>query len=96
MLDRDVTEHYDAQPSVENAWREVYADYERYFDLYELGEKLVDIEDAVQQWRFKHMSTVRRIIGDKPGTGGSSGVRFLKRALDISFFPEILAVRTTM
>lgn len=96
VLDRDVTGHYDAQPSVENAWREVYRDAERYFDLYEMGEKLVDIEDAVQQWRFKHLSTVRRIIGDKPGTGGSSGVKFLQKALDISFFPELLSVRTTM
>ncbi|KKK58625.1 hypothetical protein LCGC14_3042540, partial [marine sediment metagenome] len=63
---------------------------------YELAEKLVDIEDAFQQWRFKHMYTVQRIIGNKMGTGGSSGVSFLKKALDVSFFPELFALRTDL
>lgn len=96
VLRRDVSEPYDAQDSVEAAWLEVYRDAEHYFDLYELGEKLVDLEDALQQWRFKHMATVRRIIGHKTGTGGSSGVGFLKKALDTSFFPELMAVRTDL
>jgi tryptophan 2,3-dioxygenase len=72
----------------------VYQQPERYFELYELAEKLVDIEDSFQQWRFKHMYTVQRIIGHKHGTGGSSGVSFLKKALDVSFFPELFEVRT--
>ena len=64
-----------------NAWVRVYRDADRYFELYELAEKLVDIEDSFQQWRFKHMYTVQRIIGHKKGTGGSSGVAFLKKRL---------------
>ena len=66
----------------------VYRDLKKYFDLYELAEELVDLEDWFQQWRFRHMKTVERIIGFKRGTGGSSGVGFLKSALDHSFFPE--------
>lgn len=96
VLARDVASHYDPEPSVRAAWLAVYKDAEHYFELYELGEKLVDIEDAVQQWRFKHMCTVRRIIGEKRGTGGSSGVAFLKKALDISFFPELMDIRTEL
>ena len=94
VLDRDVTEPYQANQSVLDAWVTVYKESEKYFELYELAEKLVDIEDAFQQWRFKHMYTVQRIIGHKQGTGGSSGVGFLKKALDISFFPELFDVRT--
>lgn len=94
VLQRDVTTHYEANESVLAAWLTVYQQPETYFELYELAEKLVDIEDAFQQWRFKHMYTVQRIIGNKQGTGGSSGVSFLKKALDISFFPELFEVRT--
>jgi tryptophan 2,3-dioxygenase len=96
VLERDVTQPYEPDPSVEAAWLTVYRNHERYFELYELGEKLVDIENAVQQWRFKHLSTVRRIIGEKRGTGGSSGVGFLKKALEISFFPELINIRTLL
>jgi len=94
QLNRDFTQPYTSNASVLAAWLTVYQQPEKYFDLYELAEKLVDIEDAFQQWRFKHMYTVQRIIGQKQGTGGSSGVAFLKRALDVSFFPELFAVRT--
>ncbi len=96
ILNRDVRLPYQSNQSVLNAWIEVYKGSEKYFELYELAEKLVDIEDAFQQWRFKHMYTVQRIIGYKTGTGGSSGVNFLKKALDISFFPELFAVRTEL
>lgn len=95
-LTRDISQPYQSNPSVLAAWREVYTNAEQYFELYELAEKLMDIEDAFQQWRFKHMYTVQRIIGNKTGTGGSSGVNFLKKALDTSFFPELLEVRSTL
>jgi len=93
-LNRDFTLPYQSNKSVVDAWLEVYRQPEKYFELYELAEKLVDIEDSFQQWRFKHMYTVQRIIGHKHGTGGSSGVSFLKKALDVSFFPELFEVRT--
>ncbi|MEM1262769.1 MAG: tryptophan 2,3-dioxygenase family protein [Pseudomonadota bacterium] len=96
MLERDWGEPYQRNDSVQAAWRTVYQHSERYFDLYELAEKLIDIEDAFQMWRFKHMYTVQRVIGNRHGTGGSSGVPFLKKALDISFFPELLAIRTEL
>lgn len=95
-LQRDKSQPYEKNESVLNAWLEVYKDADKYFELYELAEKLVDIEDSFQQWRFKHMYTVQRIIGNKTGTGGSSGVAFLKKALDISFFPELFELRTKL
>lgn len=94
VIRRDVTQPYQRSESVLAAWLNVYQQPDTYFELYELAEKLVDIEDAFQQWRFKHMYTVQRIIGYKQGTGGSSGVGFLKKALDVSFFPELFEVRT--
>lgn len=94
VLNRDVTQAYHSNDSVVKAWLVVYQQPDKYFELYELAEKLVDIEDSFQQWRFKHMYTVQRIIGYKKGTGGSSGVGFLKKALDVSFFPELFEVRT--
>jgi len=96
MLERDFSLPYEANDSVQAAWHAIYSDPDKYFELYELAEKLVDIEDAFQGWRFKHMYTVRRIIGNRPGTGGSSGVPFLKKALDTSFFPELFAIRTEL
>jgi tryptophan 2,3-dioxygenase len=95
-LDRDFSLPYEPDDSVRNAWLEIYQDADTHFELYELGEKLVDIEDAFQLWRFKHMFTVQRIIGNRRGTGGSSGVPFLKKALDMSFFPELFAIRTIL
>ncbi|PTX64521.1 tryptophan 2,3-dioxygenase [Melghirimyces profundicolus] len=95
-LERDWSEDYQAHPSVEEAWLAVYRDVEKYWDLYELAEKLVDIEDKQQQWRYNHMKTVERIIGQKTGTGGSSGVSYLKRVLDHRFFPELWSLRTRL
>jgi tryptophan 2,3-dioxygenase len=94
VVHRDFSQPYQHDQSVLQAWLTVYQNAEHYFHLYELAEKLVDIEDSFQQWRFKHMYTVQRIIGNKVGTGGSSGVGFLKKALDISFFPELFELRT--
>lgn len=96
QLNRDFNEPYQRHDSVLEAWLTVYQNADKHFELYELAEKLVDIEDAFQNWRFKHMYTVQRIIGNKMGTGGSSGVGFLKKALDISFFPELFELRTKL
>lgn len=96
LLGRDYTQTYLGDPSVANAWLEVYRDVSKYWDLYQLAEKLVDIEDSHQQWRFRHMKTVERIIGHKTGTGGSSGVAYLKKVLDHRFFPELWDVRTKL
>ncbi|WP_411909167.1 tryptophan 2,3-dioxygenase [Bacillus sp. RAR_GA_16] len=96
VLDRDVTETYRKNDSVMQAWLTVYRNVESYWDLYELAEKLVDIEDWLQQWRFRHMKTVERIIGFKQGTGGSSGVGYLKKVLDHRFFPELWDIRTEL
>lgn len=96
IIERDVSAPYEASDSVHAAWLEIYREPEKYFELYELAEKLVDIEDAFQNWRFKHMYTVQRIIGNRPGTGGSSGVPFLKKAIETSFFPELLAIRSDL
>ncbi|WP_214888710.1 tryptophan 2,3-dioxygenase [Exiguobacterium sp. s142] len=96
VLDRDVTQDWEWNESVENAWAAVYRDVNTYWDLYELGEKLLDIGNQQQMWRFNHMSTVERIIGQKMGTGGSSGVNYLRRVLDHRFFPELWTVRTKL
>ncbi|PEJ59272.1 MULTISPECIES: tryptophan 2,3-dioxygenase [unclassified Bacillus (in: firmicutes)] len=95
-LERDWSQSYEPNESVENAWLTVYRNPEQYWDLYELAEKLVDIGNQQQLWRFNHMSTVERIIGNKMGTGGSSGVSYLKRVLDQQFFPELLSLRTKL
>ncbi|MBP3965306.1 tryptophan 2,3-dioxygenase [Paenibacillus lignilyticus] len=95
-LDRDWSQSYQPNASVEEAWLTVYRDVDQYWDLYELAEKLVDIGSQQQFWRFNHMTTVERIIGNKMGTGGSSGVNYLKRALDQQFFPELWSMRTKL
>jgi len=92
-LKRDFSQPYAADPRVTEAWRVVYRDAETHWDLYELAEKLVDLEYRFHLWRFSHMKTVERIIGSKPGTGGTSGVNYLKKALDLTFYPELWAVR---
>jgi tryptophan 2,3-dioxygenase len=79
---------------VVEALRQVYADTARYWDAYETAEELVDLEESFQLWRFRHLKTVERVIGHKRGTGGSSGVSFLRKALDLTFFPELITVRT--
>jgi tryptophan 2,3-dioxygenase len=95
-VERDFSVPYVASPAVERAWLKVYSDPQRHWDLYELGEKLVDVEEQFQVWRFSHMKTVERIIGYKRGTGGTSGVSYLVRALDLRFFPELWSVRTSL
>ncbi|MEZ0579841.1 tryptophan 2,3-dioxygenase [Nocardioides sp. MH1] len=94
VLERDVTKPWVEQPALVPVFREIYEDTTRLWDLYETSEDLVDLEDAFQLWRFRHLRTVQRTIGFKRGTGGSSGVSFLKRALDLTFFPELITVRT--
>ena len=94
ILQRDVREPYRETPELVPAIREIYQDPSRYWDLYEACEDLVDLEDNFQFWRFRHLKTVARTIGMKVGTGGSSGVGFLQRALDLTFFPELYTVRT--
>jgi len=96
VVERNWAAPYAASAAVEAAWLSVYREPERYWDLYELAEKLVDLEYRFQQWRFSHLKTVERIIGRKGGTGGSSGLGYLARALDTSFFPELLKVRTSL
>lgn len=96
VLDRDFSKPYIPHDSVLQAWLQVYRNPEKYWILYALAEKLVDIEDSFQNWRFRHLSTVTRIIGFRQGTGGSSGVAFLKKALDIRFFPELFDLRTKL
>ena len=82
--------------AVARAWLEVYRDAERWFDLYELAEKLVDIDDALASWRHKHVLTVERIIGNKPGTGGSAGAPYLRATLEKRLFPELWSLRTEL
>jgi tryptophan 2,3-dioxygenase len=95
-LHRDFALPYEPDKAVEAAWLEVYRDAEKHWDLYELGEKLVDVDYRFQQWRFAHMKTVERIIGYKKGTGGSAGVAYLVKALESAFFPELLSLRTSI
>ena len=95
-LARDWSQPYAADPAVEAAWLDIYRNTALHWDLYELGEKLVDLEYRLQQWRFTHMKTVERIIGFKRGTGGSDGVSYLIKALDRKLFPELLTLRTSM
>jgi tryptophan 2,3-dioxygenase len=94
--ERDWTQPYQADPGVEAAWLTVYRDPDRYWDLYQLGEKLTDLEDAFRLWRFRHVTTVERVIGFKRGTGGTSGVGYLRKMLDVVLFPEIWALRTNL
>ena len=83
-------------PEVEAAWAQVYRDPQSHWDLYQLGEKLADIEDAFRLWRFRHLTTVERVIGFKRGTGGTGGVSYLRKMLDVVLFPEIWALRTEL
>lgn len=95
-LERDFSLPYERHPGVVAVFRTIYEAPDRYWDGYEMAEKLVDLEQRFQLWRFRHMLTVKRIIGFKHGTGGSSGVPFLQRALDVVFFPELWDVRTEL
>ena len=93
-LDRDFAQPYRANPELVEVFADVYAAPEAHWGVYETCEELVDVEDNFQQWRFRHLQVVQRTIGHRSGTGGSSGVDFLRRALDLTFFPELYAVRT--
>ncbi|GAB2464402.1 tryptophan 2,3-dioxygenase [Comamonas humi] len=95
-LSRDWTQPYTASEGVQQAWLTVYRDPHSYWDLYQLGEKLTDIEDAFRQWRFRHVTTVERVIGFKRGTGGTGGVSYLRKMLDVVLFPEIWSLRTEL
>ncbi len=96
VLERDVREPWRFQPDLVPLFREVYEAPDTPWGVYEACESLVDVEDNWQLWRFRHLRTVQRTIGAKTGTGGSSGVGFLRRALDLTFFPELYAVRTVI
>jgi tryptophan 2,3-dioxygenase len=96
VLDRDVSEPHSANGSVSAAWLTVYRDPQRFWELYELAEKLVDLEDYFRRWRFNHVTTVERIIGFKRGTGGTSGVSYLSKMLDVVLFPELWQLRTEL
>jgi tryptophan 2,3-dioxygenase len=93
-LARDVTQPYQADKSVEAAWTAIYREPQRWFELYELAEELVDLEDYFRQWRFRHVTTVERIIGFKTGTGGTAGVAYLRKLLEVRLFPELWDLRT--
>jgi tryptophan 2,3-dioxygenase len=95
-IERDWTANRAFDESVCDAWVAVYRDTARHWDLYELAEKLVDLEDAFRQWRFRHATTVERIIGNKCGTGGTSGVGYLRSMLEVVLFPELWRARTAL
>ncbi len=95
-LSRDFTRPYEADDGVKAAWLQVYRDPRQYWDLYQMGEELVDLEDAFRLWRFRHVTTVERVIGFKRGTGGTGGVSYLRKMLDVVLFPELWALRTEL
>ena len=94
--ERDWSQPYVASKAVEEAWLQVYRKPEAHWDLYQLGEELTDLEDAFRLWRFRHVTTVERIIGFKRGTGGTGGVSYLRKMLDVVLFPEIWSLRTEL
>ena len=95
-LERDWTQPYVQSDAVEQAWLCVYRQPETHWDLYQLGEELTDLEDAFRLWRFRHVTTVERVIGFKRGTGGTGGVSYLRKMLDVVLFPEIWKLRTDL
>ncbi|TNC73322.1 tryptophan 2,3-dioxygenase [Rubellimicrobium roseum] len=96
VLRRDVSRPHEFSDEVMAAWRTVYEEPETHWRLYELAEKLVDLEDYFRRWRFNHVTTVERVIGFKRGTGGTGGVHYLKRMLEVELFPELWRVRTVL
>jgi tryptophan 2,3-dioxygenase len=93
---RDWSQPYSADAGVEQAWLQVYRNPTAHWDLYQLGEELTDLEDAFRLWRFRHVTTVERVIGFKRGTGGTGGVSYLRKMLDVVLFPEIWSLRTSL
>ena len=96
LIDRDYAQPYSGDPRVVEIWAEVFLNTEKHWDLYALAEKLMDVECLFQRWRFDHVTAVERVIGMQPGTGGSSGVAFLRKALDLRFFHDLHDVRTRL
>ncbi|MFM5884710.1 MAG: tryptophan 2,3-dioxygenase [Novosphingobium sp.] len=96
VLARDVTRSYTPHPGVKAAFLAVYRDTQRYWELYQLAEKLVDLDDAMATWRHKHVLTVERVIGGKPGTGGTAGASYLHSTLGKRAFPELWSLRTAL
>ena len=94
--ERDWSHAYGASPAVEAAWLVVYRNPREHWDLYQLGEELTDLEDAFRLWRFRHVTTVERVMGFKRGTGGTGGVSYLRKMLDVVLFPEIWTLRTSL
>ena len=94
--DRDWTQPYTASDEVVQAWLVAYRSPKQHWDLYQLGEELTDLEDAFRLWRFRHVTTVERVIGFKRGTGGTGGVSYLRKMLDVVLFPEIWSLRTEL
>ncbi|MBC7941491.1 MAG: tryptophan 2,3-dioxygenase, partial [Chitinophagaceae bacterium] len=95
-VQRDWTQPYRESPDVQRAWLVAYRAPQTHWDLYQLGEELTDLEDAFRLWRFRHVTTVERVIGFKRGTGGTGGVSYLRRMLDVVLFPEIWTLRTEL
>ena len=96
VLDRDLSQPWVKHDGVQEVWALVYRDPARYWQAYELAEKLVDFEDYFRRWRFNHVTTVERVIGLKRGTGGTSGVSYLRRMLEVELFPELWHLRTVL
>lgn len=96
VLARDLSQAWVKNDAVQEVWTQVYKDPARYWQAYELAEKLVDLEDYFRQWRFNHVTTVERVIGLKRGTGGTSGVGYLRRMLEVELFPELWHLRTVL
>jgi len=95
-LARDLDKPHAEHPSIVEMWRQVYSDPTRHWSIYEVAEKLVDLEDYFRRWRFNHVTTVERVIGFKRGTGGTSGVSYLRRMLEVELFPDLWRVRTVL
>jgi tryptophan 2,3-dioxygenase len=96
VLTRDVREPWAADPDVTAVWEIVYRDPAAHWEAYEMAEKLVDFEDYFRRWRFNHVTTVERVIGFKRGTGGTAGISYLRRMLEVELFPELWRVRTAL
>jgi tryptophan 2,3-dioxygenase len=96
LLERDWTRPHEPHDAVEQAWLTVYQSPDEHWELYQLAEKLIDLEDAFRLWRFRHLTTVERVIGFKRGTGGTGGVSYLRKMLDVVLFPELWRARTAM
>ncbi len=96
VLTRDLRAPWTFDEGVQQVWAQVYRDPARYWEAYELAEKLVDFEDYFRRWRFNHVTTVERVIGFKRGTGGTSGIAYLKRMLEVQLFPELWSLRTAL